>query len=136
MYCADRAVLSTLGQAIDFAEPYPPEVVGVVVDTFHLWWDPSVFAQIARAGERIASYQVCDFLCPLPPDVLLGRGMMGDGVIDFAPLSRAVAEAGYTGDIEVEIFNADIWAADPETVLTTARHRYAQLILPATLRAI
>ncbi|MEO3863348.1 sugar phosphate isomerase/epimerase family protein [Acrocarpospora sp. B8E8] len=130
MYCADRAVLSTLGQAIDFAEPYPPEVVGVVVDSFHLWWDPDVLPQIARAGSRIASYQVCDFLVPLPADVLLGRGMMGDGVIDFTPLTQAVAEAGYDGDIEVEIFNADIWAADPETVLTTARHRYAQLIAP------
>ncbi|GAA0976789.1 sugar phosphate isomerase/epimerase [Acrocarpospora macrocephala] len=130
MYCADRAVLSTLGQAIDFAEPYPPEVVGVVVDSFHLWWDPDVLPQIARAGSRIASYQVCDFLVPLPADVLLGRGMMGDGVIDFAPLTRAVAEAGYDGDVEVEIFNADLWAADPETVLTTARHRYAQLIAP------
>ncbi|GIH26872.1 3-dehydroshikimate dehydratase [Acrocarpospora phusangensis] len=128
MYCADRAVLSTLGQAIDLAEPYPPEVVGVVVDTFHLWWDPAVLGQIARAGERIASYQVCDFLCPLPADVLLGRGMMGDGVIDFAPLNRAVAEAGYTGDIEVEIFNADVWAADPDTVVTTMKARYAELI--------
>ncbi|GAA0431276.1 3-dehydroshikimate dehydratase [Acrocarpospora corrugata] len=128
MYCADRAVLSTLGQALDFAEPYPPEVVGVVVDTFHLWWDPGVFDQIARAGARIASYQVCDFLCPLPADVLLGRGMMGDGVIDFAPLNRAVAEAGYRGEIEVEIFNADVWAADPDTVLTTMKSRYADLI--------
>ncbi|WP_214107553.1 sugar phosphate isomerase/epimerase family protein [Acrocarpospora catenulata] len=130
MYCADRAVLSTLAQALDLAEPYPPEVVGVVVDTFHLWWDPDVLPQIARAGTRIASYQVCDFLVPLPADVLLGRGMMGDGVIDFTPLTRAVAETGYAGDIEVEIFNADLWAADPETVLTTTRDRYARLIAP------
>ncbi|GAA2359295.1 sugar phosphate isomerase/epimerase family protein [Nonomuraea africana] len=128
MYCADRAVLSTLGQALDLAEPYPSSQVGVVVDTFHVWWDPTVFEQIARAGDRIASYQVCDFLQPLPADVLLGRGMMGDGVIDFAPLTQAVLKAGYTGDIEVEIFNADVWAADPDTVLTTMKERFAALI--------
>ncbi|MET9066112.1 sugar phosphate isomerase/epimerase family protein [Streptosporangium sandarakinum] len=128
MYCADRAVLSTLGQALDLAEPYPAERVGVVVDTFHVWWDPQVLAQIARAGERIASYQVCDHLHPLPADVLLGRGVMGDGVIDFAPLTRAVAEAGYTGDIEVEIFNADVWAADPDEVLARVKARFAELI--------
>ncbi|MGV9327798.1 sugar phosphate isomerase/epimerase family protein [Streptosporangium sandarakinum] len=128
MYCADRAVLSTLGQALDLAEPYPAERVGVVVDTFHVWWDPQILAQIARAGERIASYQVCDHLHPLPADVLLGRGVMGDGVIDFAPLTRAVAEAGYTGDIEVEIFNADVWAADPDEVLARVKARFAELI--------
>ncbi|WP_239513706.1 sugar phosphate isomerase/epimerase [Streptosporangium sp. 'caverna'] len=128
MYCADRAVLSTLGQALDLAEPHPPAQVGVVVDTFHVWWDPQVFRQIARAGGRIASYQVCDFLSPLPADVLLGRGVMGDGVIDFAPLTRAVTEAGYTGDIEVEIFNAEVWAADPDEVLTRVRTRFGELI--------
>ncbi|MGW4470517.1 sugar phosphate isomerase/epimerase family protein [Nonomuraea sp. NPDC004354] len=129
MYCADRAVLSTLGQALDLAEPYPVEQVGVVVDTFHVWWDPAVFVQIARAGSRIASYQVCDFLQPLPADVLLGRAMMGDGVIDFAPLTRAVRAAGYTGDVEVEIFNADVWAADPDTVVSTMKERFASVVL-------
>ncbi|MFI6815213.1 sugar phosphate isomerase/epimerase family protein [Nonomuraea sp. NPDC050328] len=128
MYCADRAVLSTLGQALDLAEPYPVAQVGVVVDTFHVWWDPQVFEQIARAGARIASYQVCDYLHPLPADVLLGRGVMGDGVIDFGPLTRAVLEAGYTGDIEVEIFNAEVWAADPDEVLATVKERFAALI--------
>jgi sugar phosphate isomerase/epimerase len=129
MYCADRAVLSTLKQAIDLAEPYSPATVGVVVDTFHLWWDPEVFTQIARAGERIASYQVCDFLCPLPSDVLLGRGMMGDGVIDFAPFNEAVAAAGYSGDIEVEIFNAEIWGRDPDEVLAQTVERFGKLIV-------
>ncbi|WP_231647251.1 sugar phosphate isomerase/epimerase family protein [Planomonospora sphaerica] len=128
MYCADRAVLSTLGQALDLAERHPVEQVGVVVDTFHVWWDPQVLEQIARAGERIASYQVCDFLHPLPQDVLLGRGVMGDGVIDFAPLTAAVAAAGYAGDIEVEIFNADVWAADPDEVLARVKARFGELV--------
>lgn len=128
MYCADRAVLSTLGQAVDLCLPHPVEQVGVVVDTFHVWWDPQVFEQIARAGERIASYQVCDFLHPLPADVLLGRGMMGDGVIDFPPITRAVLDAGYTGDVEVEIFNADVWAADPDEVVATMKARYAGVV--------
>jgi sugar phosphate isomerase/epimerase len=131
MYCADRAVISTLGQALDLAAPYAPETVGVVVDTFHVWWDPQVFEQIERAGRegRVASYQVCDFLSPLPADVLLGRGMMGDGVIDFGPLTEAVTAAGYTGDVEVEIFNADVWAADPDEVVATMKARYESLVI-------
>src|SRR4051795_10482962 len=129
MYCADRAVLSTLGQALDIAEAFPVAQVGVVVDTFHLWWDPDVWRQIARAGSRIASFQVCDWITPLPPDVLLARGMMGDGHIDFPPFRSAVGAAGYVGDIEVEIFNAAVWAADPDQVLSTMIRRYVQCVL-------
>ncbi|GAB3142477.1 sugar phosphate isomerase/epimerase [Microbispora hainanensis] len=125
VYCADRAVLSALGQALDLAEPYASEQVGVVVDSFHVWWDPEVLTQIAWAGERIASYQVGDFLVPLPADPLLGRGMMGDGVIDFGPITAAVEVAGYRGDVEVEIFNADVWATDPDEVLATMKRRFA-----------
>lgn len=119
MYAADRAVVSTLAQALDLTEPFPAESVGVVVDTFHLWWDPQALEQIARAGAagRIASYQVCDFLTPIPADALLARGMMGDGHVDFASLTRAVDAAGYAGDVEVEIFNAELWAADPAQVV-------------------
>ncbi|MEV0593536.1 sugar phosphate isomerase/epimerase family protein [Nonomuraea cavernae] len=128
VYCPDRAVLSTLGQALDLCLAYPPEQVGVVVDTFHVWWDPRLPDDLARARGRIAAYQVCDYLHPLPADVLLGRGMMGDGVIDFGPITRAVAGAGYTGDVEVEIFNADVWAADPDQVVATMKARYAALV--------
>jgi sugar phosphate isomerase/epimerase len=132
MYCADRGVLSTLSQALDVAAPHPAATVGVMVDAFHLWWDPGVLAQIGRAGGagRIAGFQVSDFLVPLPADVLLGRAMMGDGVIDFGPLCQAVSAVGYDGDIEVEIFNADVWSADPDEVLAQLKNRYATLIAP------
>lgn len=118
MYASDRAVVSTLGQALDLAADFDPGVVGVAVDTFHIWWDPEVAAQIERAGRegRIATYQVCDWATPLPEDVLLARHYPGDGVIDFAHLTRAVEAAGYDGDVEVEIFNAGIWDTPPAQV--------------------
>ncbi|WP_104127743.1 sugar phosphate isomerase/epimerase [Cryobacterium sp. Y57] len=119
MYASDRAVISTLGQALDIAEQFGADAVAVVVDTFHVWWDPQLFAQIARAGAGgyIASYQVCDWATPLPADVLLARHYPGDGVIDFEAITRAVLAAGYTGDIEVEIFNRDIWDAPAAEVV-------------------
>ncbi|MFJ6418455.1 sugar phosphate isomerase/epimerase family protein [Paeniglutamicibacter sp. NPDC091659] len=132
MYAADRALISTLGQALDLAAPYDASAVGVAVDTFHVWWDPDLKSQIERAGreDRIASYQVCDFNLPIAADALLSRGMMGDGVIDFATIGGWVRDAGYTGDIEVEIFNQEIWDADADTVLATLKERYAELVLP------
>lgn len=132
MYAADRALISTLGQALDLAAPYDAAAVGVAVDTFHVWWDPELKAQIERAGRenRIASYQVCDFNLPIAADALLSRGMMGDGVIDFATIGTWVRDAGYTGAIEVEIFNQEIWDADGDSTLATMKARYAELVLP------
>ena len=132
MYAADRALISTLGQALDLAAPFDASAVGVAVDTFHVWWDPELKAQIERAGRenRIASYQVCDFNMPIAADPLLSRGYMGDGVVDFATIGTWVRDAGYAGDIEVEIFNQGIWDTDGNTVLATVKERYAELVLP------
>ncbi|WP_353114169.1 sugar phosphate isomerase/epimerase family protein [Microbacterium sp.] len=132
MYASDRAVVSTLGQALDLAADFDAAVVGAAVDTFHIWWDPDVLSQIARAGKegRIATYQVCDWKTPLPADVLLSRHYPGDGVIDFGPLTRAVLDAGYEGDIEVEIFNADIWAADPAEVVARTAASFGAAVSP------
>lgn len=129
MFCADRSVIVTLAQALEVAEVFEADTVGVVIDTFHLWWDPTVWGQIARAGERIFSYQVCDWLDPLP-DILMGRGMMGDGVIDFARFSEAVAAAGYRGPIEVEIFNHSVWDTPGAEVLATMSERFERLVAP------
>ena len=130
IFAADRGVVSTLAQALDIAERFPATEVGVVVDTFHLWWEPGVLDQVARAGDRITSYQVCDWITPLPPDALLSRGMMGDGHIDFAAFTRSVAATGYAGDVEVEIFNADVWAAPGDEVVATVARRYVELVAP------
>lgn len=123
MFCADRSVIVTLDQALDIAERFPAEQVGVMVDTFHIWWDPDVYRAVRRATGRILSFQVCDWLDPLP-DVLLGRGMMGDGPIELRRLRQAVDDAGYTGPIEVEIFNADVWARPGVEVLEQTIDRY------------
>ena len=130
IYAADRGVISTLALALDIAERFDVADVGVVVDTFHLWWEPGLPEQLERAGQRIVSYQVSDWITPLPPDTLLARGMMGDGHIDFASFTRAVARAGYSGDIEVEIFNADVWAQPPARVVETMAQRYLQFVEP------
>lgn len=132
MFGSDRCVVSTLGQALDIASDFAPETVGAAVDTFHIWWDPQVYEQIARAGRegRIATYQVCDWKTPLPADVLLSRHYMGDGVIDFASLTRAVVATGYDRDIEVEIFNADIWADEPAAVIARTAASFAATVSP------
>jgi sugar phosphate isomerase/epimerase len=126
MFCADRCVVSTLGQALDLAEPFPAAVVGVIVDTYHVWWDPDLDAQLARAAGRIAGFQVCDWILPLPADALLGRGHLGDGYIDVRRIAEGVRAAGYRGYVEVEIFNETVWATAGDETVRTVRERFAE----------
>lgn len=126
VFCADRCAVTRLAEALVLAETFPAEAVGVVVDTYHLWWDADVGADIARAGERIVSFQVSDWVSPLPADNLMGRVHVGDGVIDFGPLVQAVDTAGYRGAVEVEIFNEEIWAAPPDETAATVKERFAR----------
>jgi sugar phosphate isomerase/epimerase len=125
MFCADRCVVSTLGQALDLAEPFPSATVGVVVDSYHVWWDPELAAQLVRAGDRIAAFQVCDWVVPLPADMLLGRRHLGDGSIDFRRLAGLVSAAGYRGWVEVEIFNEEVWATPGDETVRTVVSRFA-----------
>lgn len=108
MYAAERSVVVTLKQANDLAEQLNHKSVGVVIDVFHLWWDPEVWREIDRAKGRIAGFHVSDWPVPLP-GILMGRAMMGTGVIELRRLRQAVEAAGYLGPIEVEIFNEEIW---------------------------
>ena len=96
MYAGDRSVIVTLAQATAIVERLASPQVGVAVDVYHVWWDPDVYAQIRGAAGRILGFHVSDWLAP-PPDHLLGRGLMGDGVIELRRLRAAVEAAGYTG---------------------------------------
>jgi sugar phosphate isomerase/epimerase len=117
MYCADRGVVSTVAGALELAAPFPPERVGIVIDTYHVWWDERIWDQIAAAGSRIACFQVADWITPLPAGVLLGRGLPGAGCIELRRFTAAVDAAGYTGPIEVEVFNADLWTRPGPEIL-------------------
>ena len=127
MFTADRSVIATLEQANTLAEHFSSDTVGVVVDAYHVWWDPNVYREIERAGTRIFAFHVSDWLVP-PPDFLNGRGLMGDGCIDFQRLVAALNRAGYNGPVEVEIFNEQIWSLPGEEALSLITKRFVESI--------
>jgi len=125
MYAADRACVNTLGHALDICEELG-EGVGVAIDVYHVWWDPELAAQIARAGRMgaIHAHHICDWLVPTN-DLLLDRGMMGDGVIDLPLIRRWIEDAGFHGAQEVEIFSKDNWWKRPgDETLSTCVERF------------
>ncbi|VIO70758.1 sugar phosphate isomerase/epimerase family protein [Bradyrhizobium ivorense] len=127
-YAADRACVNTTKHALDICDALDPArsgAIGVALDVYHIWWDPELMAQIARAGrDRLLAFHVCDWLVPTK-DILNDRGMMGDGVIDIKSVRSMVEAQGFAGYSEIEIFSNDWWTRPMDEVLTTciARHR-------------
>ncbi|MCY4409568.1 MAG: sugar phosphate isomerase/epimerase [Caldilineaceae bacterium] len=130
MICAFRSCLSTLSQANDWIEELDagPEL-GIVVDVYHVWWDPNLEHELQRAAGRIVSFHVCDWLMNTT-DLRLDRGMMGDGVIDIGRIRRLVEATGYAGYREVEIFSErNWWQRDPDEVVSITKARYLSDVL-------
>jgi sugar phosphate isomerase/epimerase len=125
MYAADRSAINTLDQALDLCAELG-EGVGVAIDVYHVWWDPGLAAAIARAGRMgcILAHHISDWLVPTN-DLLLDRGMMGDGIIDLRGIRGAIEAAGYHGPQEVEIFSRDNWWTRPgDEVVKTVVERF------------
>ncbi len=126
MYAADRACVSTLAQANDLCDALG-DGIGVAVNAYHVWWDPDLAREIARAGRRIVAYHVNDWLVPTG-HLLLDRGMMGDGVIDLPAMRAMVERAGYRGHCEVEILSERWWQRDPDEVLRICIERHQSVV--------
>ncbi|MGO4524872.1 sugar phosphate isomerase/epimerase family protein [Microvirga sp. 2MCAF35] len=132
MYAADRACVNTMRQALDICDRVDPErtgMLGLAVDVYHVWWDPELKEQIQRTGQdRLLAYHVCDWLVPTT-DLLLDRGMMGDGVIDLRGIRHEVEAVGFAGYSEVEIFSESNWWKRPmEEVLATCIERHRTVV--------
>jgi sugar phosphate isomerase/epimerase len=131
MQGADRACINTLEQALDICDALDPDrtgALGVALDVYHVWWDPKLKAQIARAGaKRLTAYHICDWLNPTR-DLLNDRGMMGDGIIELKKIRGLVEAAGYAGFAEVEIFSDRWWSHSAGEVLDTCIARYQSVV--------
>ena len=129
MVCAARSVLVTLAEANEWCDSLGAgSELGIAVDVYHLWWNPNLAAEIARAGSRIVAFHVNDWLADTQ-DLRLDRGMMGDGVIDIPAIRAMVEAAGYRGHREVEIFSArNWWRRDPDEVVEVIKQRYQSAV--------
>ncbi|NAZ85503.1 sugar phosphate isomerase/epimerase family protein, partial [Kineococcus indalonis] len=130
MMITARSVVSTLGQALDLVEelgPAHPGSLGVVVDAYHVWWDPALEQQLQRAAGAVLGYHVADWL-PGTSDLLLDRGVPGEGLVDLPRLSAQVAATGFDGPVEVEVLSTRWWGEDPDDVLRLVRERFEECV--------
>ena len=127
MFAADRSVVVTMNHARQIASQFDTALVGLVVDVYHIWWDPQVYSEIAKAGERIYAFHVSDWIVPTP-DILMGRGVMGDGIIEIRRLREAADRAGYAGPIEVEVFNEALWSRSADEIVSLISERFEEFV--------
>lgn len=127
MYADSRSAINTLGQANDMAEELDSPWVGVAVDIYHLWWDPALETEIARCGrnENLYAFHVCDWKSPTE-DLLLDRGLMGEGCINIKTIRGWVEQAGFDGFNEVEIFSTRHWSEDQSVFLNKIKQAYLE----------
>ena len=125
MYADDRSAIVTLGQANDLAEAIDSPHVGVAIDVYHLWWDSDLETQIKRCGAagNILGFHICDWKTPTT-DLLLDRGLMGEGCIDIPRIRGWVEDAGFQGFHEVEIFSTRYWQSDQHAFLDKIKQGY------------
>lgn len=127
VFAGDRSVIVSLAQANDMVARLGSPQVGVVIDVYHVWWDPHVYDEIKRAAGHILGFHVNDWSVPVE-NPLTSRGMMGDGVIELNRMRQAVAAAGYEGPVEVEIFNETIWKMSCDDVLNLTKERFQRYV--------
>ncbi|GAK05406.1 LOW QUALITY PROTEIN: sugar phosphate isomerase/epimerase [Geomicrobium sp. JCM 19037] len=125
MYAADRSVIVTAGEANTLIEHFQFSHLGIVLDVFHIWWDPNIMKEIDRAHGKILGFHVSDWKVPMK-DMFKGRAMMGDGVINIKKLRESVEKNGYCGPVEVEIINQDLWNQPGDDVLVQMKERFIE----------
>jgi sugar phosphate isomerase/epimerase len=123
MLVSERSTVVTLGEALDLAERFDRDDVGVIVDAYHVFWDSALAEQLDRAAGRILGFHVSDWVTPRG-DVLAARALMGDGIIDLRGLREQVDAAGYRGPIEVEVINDELRARPGQELLDEVVARF------------
>ncbi|MDX3975371.1 sugar phosphate isomerase/epimerase family protein [Shinella sp.] len=133
MYAGDRHVINTMRQTNDLIDEFG-DVLGIIADVYHCWWDPDFESELRRAGpDRILTFHYCDWL--VPTRSWFDRGMVGDGIIDIGRYKRILDEIGYTGPFELEIFSdLDWWQRDPDETVRIGIERCAPFV--ATREAV
>lgn len=126
VFAADRSVIVSLEQANEMVERFASSQVGVIIDVYHVWWDPKLYQEIRRSAGHIMGFHVNDWITVDNP--LTSRGMMGDGVIEINRIRQAVESAGYHGPVEVEILNDQIWKMTGDEAIKLTKDRFLQYV--------
>lgn len=123
MMNTDRSVLATLREANDIIEDLAgnagSDMLGITLDSYHVWWDQQYPQEVDRAAGRIFSAQVSDWVTPIQHQ-LESRGLPGHGCIDLTEFIDLAHEASFDGLFEIEVLSSSLWAQPAATAAQAA----------------
>jgi len=125
MYAADRSAIASLRDANLLAQRINHPLVGIAIDTFHVWWEIDLETEIKTCADNghLFAFHICEF----KPDFdhpLLDRGLPGEGVNATPRILEMIRKTHFTGLTEIEIFSRKYWAMN--------QHDFLQKILTST----
>ncbi len=120
-----KGTLNTLAQAAALCDRLPG--LGVVLDLFHVWWDPDLEPMLMRLGDRLRLVQLSGVTQPRHQNALPRRCFLTQGTADVAGVLRALARCGYQGHFEFEVFAEDLEGQNVADVMAAAVAAFASL---------
>ncbi len=112
----------TVAQAMDVVRAVGHDRFGICLDSWNIWQNANLSAEIEACGPKIFAVQVSDWRTPRS---FLDRLVPGQGAIPLPRFFQAVHTAGFRGAYSVEIFSSGVpdalWDGDLERVLTDSR---------------
>jgi sugar phosphate isomerase/epimerase len=126
MYLDAWSAISTIEQAMDIVEDVDSKNVGLVLDLYHIFWDPKLSEGIKRAAGKIFGVHVNDWRFPTR-DILLDRVLIGDGIIPVQKILDEINKTGYEGFFEIEIISEELSKADYSELLEKIKESYKNI---------
>jgi sugar phosphate isomerase/epimerase len=101
----DWTTITTLAEAAELCDEVGADNLGILFDTWHLWDTPDLLGEIERYADRIVGVHVNDWRGETRG--WCDRVLPGDGVADLPVVLGALADAGWRGPYELEVFSDD-----------------------------
>jgi sugar phosphate isomerase/epimerase len=127
MYLDTWSAITTIEQAMDMIESVNSTHVGIVLDLYHIFWDPKLLEGIKRAAGKIFGVHINDWRFPTR-DILLDRVVMGKGIIPAKRIINEIKATGYDGFFDVEILSEELAATDYTVLLDNIKESYAKIV--------
>ena len=128
MFANDWTFLTSIDDTLDVIDACDHDMVGMAFDVYHLWREPRLLERIAEIAPLVATVQLNDW--HRPPTSEYDRGLIGDGEIPLADITRAFLDNGYRGPFEIAIWSEELWKSDYDKLLAECRSRFENLVAP------
>lgn len=118
--------LTDVEAALELVERYKTPLLKLVFDTYHFGHDQSVLSDLSSLAPHIAVVHLGDRVEAHGEDQ--DRRPLGEGKLRLADTIRALLDAGYAGDFDVELFGRSIEPSCYEELLSSSLEYFERAV--------